>query len=230
MTASAPVPPAPRAEDEHLLREAEKIAAAVGRMLPGLCEVVLHDLRDPAHAVRAVENPLSGRLPGDPATELGLARLQDPDFPDIVQNYPNRFPDGRAAKSTSIGIRNSEGAYIAALCLNLDVSALDRVTGLLHRLTATTGEPPVPETLVPRTLDTLRAAVESRAAAHGLTPRELPPAARRNLVRALRADGLLDLRSAAQSLATVLGVSRATVYNDLKDSDPGENGPKEDGG
>ncbi|QDY77263.1 helix-turn-helix transcriptional regulator [Streptomyces qinzhouensis] len=204
-------------EDEHLLREAEKIAGAVGRMFPGLCEVVLHDLRDPGHAVRTVENPLSGRRPGDPATELGLARLQDPDFPDVVQNYPNRFPDGRPAKSTSIGIRNSEGAYVAALCLNLDVSALTRITTALNRLTATTEDPPVPETLAPRTLDTLRTAAESRAAAHGLTPRELPPAARRELVRSLRSDGLLDLKNAARSLATLLGVSRATVYNDLRD-------------
>ncbi|MFF3552741.1 transcriptional regulator [Streptomyces tsukubensis] len=214
---AAPARPSSRPEDEHLLREAEKIAGAVGRMFPGLCEVVLHDLRDPGHAVRTVENPLSGRRPGDPATELGLARLRDPAFPDVVQNYPNRFPDGRPAKSTSIGIRNSEGDYVAALCLNLDVSALTRITAALDRLTATTESPPLPETLAPRTLETLRTAAESRAAAHGLTPRELPPAARRDLVRALRTEGLLDLKNAAPTLAALLGVSRATVYNDLRE-------------
>jgi len=112
------------AEDELLLAEAEKIAHAVGRMLPGLCEVVLHDLRDPEHAVRAIEGSLSGRSVGDPATELGLARIADPGCPDVLQNYPGHFPDGRPAKSTSIGIKNREGRYIAALCLNLDVSLL----------------------------------------------------------------------------------------------------------
>lgn len=110
--------------DEHLLKEAEKIAVALGRMFPGLCEVVLHDLRDPEHAIRAIENNLSGRQIGDPATELGLARISDPDYPGVVQNYPNRFPDGRPAKSTSIGIKNAAGEYVAALCLNLDVSVL----------------------------------------------------------------------------------------------------------
>ena len=58
--------------DEHLVREAEKIAVALGRMFPGLCEVVLHDLRDPQHAIRVIENNLSGREVGDSATELGL--------------------------------------------------------------------------------------------------------------------------------------------------------------
>ncbi len=81
--------------DEHLIREAEKIAVALGRMFPGLCEVVLHDLRDPERAVRAIENNLSGRQIGDSATELGLARIADPAYPDVVQNYPNRFPDAR---------------------------------------------------------------------------------------------------------------------------------------
>ncbi len=68
--------------DEHLIREAEKIAVALGRMFPGLCEVVLHDLRDPDHAIRAIENNLSGRQVGDSATELGLARIADPQYPE----------------------------------------------------------------------------------------------------------------------------------------------------
>jgi predicted transcriptional regulator YheO len=42
-------------------------------MFPGLCEVVPHDLRDPRHAIRAIENNLSGRKVGDSVTELGLA-------------------------------------------------------------------------------------------------------------------------------------------------------------
>lgn len=109
-------------DEDELLRESEKTVVALGRMFPGLCEVVLHDLRDPEHAVRAVEGGLSGRRVGDLATELGLARIQDPGYPDVLQNHPDRVPGGRAAKSTSIGIRNGEGRFVAAICLNLDVS------------------------------------------------------------------------------------------------------------
>ena len=77
-------------------------------------EVVLHDLRDPKHAIRAIENNLSGRRVGDSATELGLARIADPRYPSVLQNYPNRFPDGRPAKSTSIGIKNAAGETLDA--------------------------------------------------------------------------------------------------------------------
>ncbi|MFJ3660248.1 transcriptional regulator [Streptomyces sp. NPDC090119] len=205
-------------EDEHLLGEAEKVAVALGRMFPGLCEVVLHDLRDPDHAIRIIENNLSGRAPGDPATELGLARIADPAYPDVVQNYPNRFPDGRPAKSTSIGIRNSAGEYIAALCLNLDVSVLSPVALALANLVATGTEHGAepPETLRDRRSRELRGTVEELAARRGGTPRSLGRDAKRELVRHLHGEGWFDARDAAQTIADLLGVSRATVYNYTK--------------
>lgn len=203
-------------EDELLLREAEKIAHAVGRMFPGLCEVVLHDLRDPDHAVRAVEGGLSGRAPGDPATELGLARIADPDFPDVLQNYPNRFPDGRPAKSTSIGIKNREGTYIAALCLNLDVSLLGAAARSLTQLVRADAPAPLAETLRARTGEELRALVEDYAAERGHTARSLPAAAKKDLVRSLKSHGFLDVKHAVPALTGLLGVSRASVYNYLR--------------
>jgi predicted transcriptional regulator YheO len=201
-------------DDEHMLGELEKVTVALGRMLPGLCEVVLHDLRDPEHAVRAIENNLSGRKVGDSATELGLARIQDPRYPEVVQNYANRFPDGRPAKSTSIGIRNAAGDYIAALCLNLDVSTLSPVTLALANLVAT--EPdhrdrPV-ETLRDRTHRELREVVESAAAASSTTPRALGRDAKKELVRHLHDEGYFASRNAAQTIADLLGISRASVY------------------
>lgn len=210
--------------DEHLIGEAEKIAVALGRMFPGLCEVVLHDLRDPRQAIRAIENNLSGRRVGDSATELGLARIADPEYPSVIQNYPNRFPDGRPAKSTSIGIKNEAGEYIAALCLNLDVSVLSPVTLALSNLVATdTKHPEHPEhpeqpleTLRDRTTRELRRTVEELAAERAATPRSLSRQDKKELVRRLHRDGYFDSRDAAQTIADLLGVSRATVYNYTK--------------
>ncbi|MFG2468431.1 PAS domain-containing protein [Streptomyces canus] len=54
-------------------------------MVPGLCEMVLHDLRDPRHAIRVIENNLSGRRVGDSATEPGLARIADPEYPSVLE-------------------------------------------------------------------------------------------------------------------------------------------------
>jgi predicted transcriptional regulator YheO len=204
-------------EDELLLRETEKIVVAIGRMFPGLCEAVLHDLRDPEHSIRAIESNLSGRSVGDPATELGLARSEDPEYPDVIQNYPNTFPDGRPAKTTSIGIKNSEGRYIAALCLNLDVSLFASVARSLTNLVRTEEQDqPLSESLRARTVEGLRAVVEEFASARGQTPRSLGPALKKEFVRSLKEDGFLEMKHSVQVLTELLGVSRATVYNYLR--------------
>ncbi|OEJ36095.1 DNA-binding protein [Streptomyces subrutilus] len=204
--------------DEHLLREAERIAVAVGRMFPGLCEVVLHDLRRPRSAIRVIENNLSGRQVGDSATELGLRRIADPDYPSVIQNYGNQFPDGRPAKSTSIGIKNAEGRYVAALCLNLDVSMLSPLTMTLANLVATDIDhrDETLETLRDRTERELRTVIDSFAAQRSSTPRSLNRGQKRELVQQLHREGFFETRSSAQHIADQLGISRATVYNYTK--------------
>lgn len=201
-------------EDEHLLAEAEKIAQALGRMFPGICEVVLHDLRDPDHAIRFIENNLSGRQVGESATELGLARIRDPQYPSVIQNYANQFPDGRPAKSTSIGIKNAAGQYIAALCLNLDISTLSPLTLTLSNLVATDPEnrDAQLEKLSDRSRRELREVIETTAAERSTTPRALPRDAKKDLVRRLHDDGYFDTRNAAQTIGDLLGISRASVY------------------
>ncbi|MFJ2938269.1 transcriptional regulator [Streptomyces sp. NPDC087219] len=205
-------------DDDHLVREVERIAVAVGRMFPGLCEVVLHDLRRPDNAIRAIENNLSGRQIGDSATELGLRRIADPDYPGVIQNYSNQFPDGRPAKSTSIGIKNAEGRYVAALCLNLDVSTLSPLALALASLVATDVEHQgeALETLRDRAGRELRSAIDSFAAQCSSTPRGLNRDQKRDLVRQLHREGFFETRSSAQLIADQLGVSRATVYNYTK--------------
>ncbi|ALF89965.1 MULTISPECIES: helix-turn-helix transcriptional regulator [Ralstonia solanacearum species complex] len=205
-------------ENRLLLREGKKIVEALGKTLAPLVEVVLHDLKQPEHAVVAIANNLSGRQVGDAVTELGLARMTDPGFPEVVQNYANRFPDGRPAKSTSIGLKNSRGEYVAAICLNMDVSLLSAVTAGLGQLMQTdAAAPPVPESLAPRGVEDVRAALERFAAARNTTPMGMTLEQRREAMRELSAGGLLNLRRALSEVARTLGVARSTVYTYLPD-------------
>lgn len=209
-------------ENALLLREGKKIAKALAEMFAPTCEVVLHDLTNPEHAIVAIEQPLSGRSVGDPSTEMGAARIRDPHFPDVVQNYANRFPDGRPVKSTSIGLRNSHGDYVAALCLNMDVSLLDSVQRVLAQLTAVdAASAPMNETLRSRfSSNDVRRAIEDYSAAMSAQPRALSPAQRKTLIRHLATSGLLQLRGAVKIVAEELGISRASVYNALKADEP----------
>jgi len=207
-----------RSENELLLREARKIVKGLGKMFAPCCEVVLHDLRRPEHSIIAIECPLSGRQIGQPATEIGLARIKDTSFPDVVQNYANTFPDGRAAKSTSIGLKNSEGKFVAAICLNLDISLFSSVQQVLGRLTSLAeNAAPVRETLHARSVVEVRQTIERFAAAHNMQPRTLSLQQRREIIRSLAQAGLMQMRGAASIAAEVLGISRASIYNAMKD-------------
>lgn len=208
---------APLSENELLLREGRKIVEALGRMFAPCCEVVLHDLTRPEHAIIAIESPLSGRKVGEAATEIGLARIADPGFPEVVQNYPTTLPDGRPAKSTSIGLKNSHGKYVAAICLNLDISLFSSVQRVLEQLTTpTTPSAPVNESFRARSLDQVRTTIEDLAARFNQQPWTLSPAQRREVVSQLASAGLLQLRGAASMAAEVMGISRASVYNALR--------------
>jgi predicted transcriptional regulator YheO len=202
-------------EHDHLLEQLRHVAAGLGQTLAPFCEVLLHDLLDPEHAVLAIHNNQSGRAVGDPATELGLARIADAGYAQVVANYPNRFPDGRPAKSTSIGIRDSGGRYIAALCLNVDVSLFRSLEALLGQFGRTEGEQ-VLETLEPAGTEALRRYIDQFAARHNATPRSLKAGDRRLLLQELKDAGLTDVRRAMETVAAYLGVSRATVYNDAR--------------
>uniref|UniRef100_UPI000664E18F PAS domain-containing protein n=1 Tax=Burkholderia cenocepacia TaxID=95486 RepID=UPI000664E18F len=89
-------------------------------------------------------------------------RIADDDFPQVLANYPNRFADGRTAKSTSIGIKDSTGRYVAALCLNADVTLFRGFQGMLNQFCRTDGETVV-ETLDPAGADAIRQRIDAFA-------------------------------------------------------------------
>ena len=222
-------------EQALLIEQAKQIAQGLGETLAPFCEVVLHDLLHPDHAILAIHNNLSGRQVGAPATELGLARISDSQFPQIVSNYANRLADGRQVKSTSIGIKDSRGRYIAALCLNIDLSLFLGLQHVLDQFGRIGAALSIDESLSPDSplasrhrrkavsvqpvssgADRIRTCIDQFAARLATTPRALKAADRRALIQELKITGCLDIRHSMETVAQYLGVSRATVYNDAK--------------
>ncbi|MDR7378935.1 putative transcriptional regulator YheO [Rhodoferax ferrireducens] len=201
--------------NQHLFTQLQRIAEGLGKTFAPFCEVVVHDLTHPKNAILAIENNLSGRNIGLPATELGLARIQDPDYPAVIANYANQFADGRKVKSTSIGIKNEAGDYVAALCLNVDLTLFGGIQAAMAQFTAIESSA-VTETLDAANADRIRQTIDDFAAARATTSRALKPADRKQLVQDIKRAGYLEIRRGAEIAAAHLGVSRATVYNDAK--------------
>ena len=204
------------AEDRQVLFEQlRQVAHGLAQTFAPFCEVVLHDLSTPENAIVAIENNLSAREVGQRVTELGLARIADPDYPQVIANYANTFADGRQAKSTSIGIKDASGAYVAALCLNVDLTLLQGLQAAISQFSQTAAEE-VRESLSPGGADAIRAHINQFAARLAATPRTLKTGDRRTLLRELKDEGYLQLRRSSEVIAAHLGISRATVYVDIK--------------
>ncbi len=200
-------------EQRLLLDQIKQIAEGMAKTFAPFCEVVVHDLLDPKHAILAIHNNLSGRDLGQPATELGLARILDANYPQVLTNYANQFADGRQAKSTSIGIKDSSGRYIAALCVNVDLSLFQGLQSAVAQFTALDAASSPKESLDPAGVAAIRSRIDQYAARQATTPRALKAEDRRLLVKELKQAGLLEVRRAIDTIAGHLGVSRASVYS-----------------
>ena len=204
------------AEQQALLEQFRHVAQGLGETFAPFCEVVLHDLLDPKHSILAIHNNLSGRVVGEPATELGLARIADPSHPQVIANYANQFADGRQAKSTSIGIRDSGGRYVAALCMNVDLTLFRSLQNALGQFASVDTGAAVSESLDPAGAIAIRTRIDQFAARLATTPRSLKAGDRRTLLRELKDSGCMEVRRAMEITALHLGVSRAAVYSYAK--------------
>ncbi len=198
-------------KENTLLAQIDTIAKGLSETLAPFCEVVVHDLKNPKHSILSIHNNLSGRKIGESTTELGLARIDSADFPSIVSNYTNQFSDGRPVKSTSIGIKDDNGNYVAALCLNLDMTLFRGMQSMLSQFTEV-GTSPIKEHIEPNGSEAIRLRIDQFAATLAATPRTLKASDRKTLIETLRNEGLLDVKKSMETIAQHLGVSRASVY------------------
>lgn len=192
---------------------AEGIAATFGRS----CEVVLHDYRDQERSVVAVAGSVTGRVVGDAMSEIGLRVLAAGADARNEVGYLTRAEDGRVLKCTTLPLRDGDGTLIGALCINIDVSAINRATGVLSDLL---GLSPLPETSTTTNFSgdldqVIESLIERAERAHAVPVAELGRDERLSLVRSLNDAGVFSLRGAPARIAKRLGISRTGLYNDL---------------
>lgn len=105
--------------DKVLRRIARGLAETLGRS----CEVVVHDLHDPASSVVHVENgQVTDRRVGDGIRDIAAILRSDRFSDDMLSNYVTRTPDGKVCKSMTLVVRNEREKIIGAFALNLDIS------------------------------------------------------------------------------------------------------------
>lgn len=201
-----------------LLQEYTTLAKALAAMFAPYCEVVLHDLSKPKHAIIYIGNTLSNRKIGDPTTNIGMQRINDPHFPQVLQNYQSITPDGRMLKCTSFGIKDESGKTIGALCLNFDVSHFqESQKSLSEFLRIDNTNVPAKEYFFASSLDQVEKYIFTYCKKHNVIGSSLSASRKRLLVQEMKQKGLLNLKGAIDIIAKKLQISRASIYYYIKE-------------
>jgi predicted transcriptional regulator YheO len=204
------------AERDAILRALRPVVDGIAATFGPVCEVVLHDYRSPERSVVAVAGSVTGRTVGGAMSEIGLRVLARGDDAADELNYVTRTATGRLLKSSTMVLRDSGGAVFGALCVNVDVTEVDRVHSLLAALAGTAAAPSA-DPPVTTFGDDIDSVVDALLDTHleRTTWQALDRARRLALFRGLDERGVFAVRRAIEQVAARLGISRASAYSYL---------------
>lgn len=183
------------------------------------CEVVLHDLDDPAHSVVYVENPsVTGRKIGGSFDQLvKKVILSDELEENYAANYYFTAPNGKRIRSSTLLIKDEKGRLTGAMCINLDTTKLTQQIEFLQsflpperietaqREAQTAGREHV-SVMIENLMDSILGGADTGA----MTREE-----RIEKVRFMEQKGLFLMKGSIEKAAEKLGVNKVTIYSYL---------------
>lgn len=196
----------------------QRTATALQRLLDPFCEVVVHDFRDFEHSIIHIEGNITNRKVGDAATDLLLSKASQGDTDEDLYNYLTSLPGGRLMKSCTIFLRDETGKAYGAFCVNFDISTFANMRNVLSNFLATEEKDDTSETFASDIEETIQAILTETLYELG---QQLPLMSRDEkvgLVGRLADKGIFQVKKAVPIVADQLGLSRATVYNYLRDA------------
>ncbi|RDH42357.1 helix-turn-helix transcriptional regulator [Zooshikella ganghwensis] len=189
------------------------VADGIAALFHPYAEVVIHNLA--TDTVVYVANNFSKR-------ELNeISNLDESQFnaeQTVIGPYEKLNWDGRKLKSISVVLKTPEQKNIGLLCINFDVSAMNDLQKALQLFLK-------PESLVPQPdelfqddwQEKINVFVHDWLRSRQLTLNTLSREEKKELVATLFEQGAFHKKNAAEYIANVIGLSRATVFNYLKE-------------
>jgi D-arginine utilization repressor len=188
------------------------IAEGIGLLLSPYAEVIIHDFK--TKCIRFIYNNLSKRKIGDESLLDEMETLSASQ--DVFSPYFKINWDGRKMKSVSIVLKNRAEKPIGLLCINIDVSKWEQMHCFILDFIESKIEKP--DFLFKNDWrEKINVYVTSYLTDHGLCFESLDRKDKKKLLLELMKEGAFNTKNAASYIADVLKISRATVYNYLKE-------------
>ncbi|PTU65681.1 hypothetical protein DB032_12405 [Chromobacterium sp. Panama] len=196
-----------------MLSRYQSIADAIATLFYPYAEVVLHDLA--TQSVAYIANNFSKRELGD---DSGLDELENTPDATVIGPYEKLNWDGRQLRSISVVLRDDAGAVLGMMCVNLDISVFEGARAALDLFLSGSKLVAQPALLFEddwqeRINRFIHGWLQQRQLSLSILNREH----KRELVEALLHEGAFRGKNAANYVANVLGMGRATVFKHLKE-------------
>jgi predicted transcriptional regulator YheO len=209
-------PAVPDLREGEIFRVLKDVGSALRSLLGRSCEVVIHDTRNLENSIVWIEGDVTGRSVGGVMTDLGLERLHEGKMHPLF-NYTTHTASGKHLRSASIWLRDADGEIFGALCINLDVTPIAVMQGLVRDLAPDESRPDLREEFAADLGDMIDMMIAECEYRLGCGTEEMSKDQRIAVVRFLDERGCFQVRNSASIVASRLGVSRKTVYNYLSE-------------
>lgn len=201
----------------------QRLAKGIKGVFGERCEVVIHDFDDVDRSVVHIEGNVTHRSVGAPVTRNMLRMLDEygDRVPDKIA-YKITTKDGKVLRCATIFVRDAEGRPEGCLAINFDISDFMFFSQTFSDFVFSPdgGEDPDQETLVDFSQPPARsmeAIIDATVTDRGKPPAMMEKAEKLEIVRKLENRGVFMVKGSVNYLARVLGASRFTVYNYLKE-------------
>jgi len=178
-------------------------------------EAAVHDLKK--GNILAIYNNLSCRKIGDP-TPLKELKVNVDQFPDRFPPYIKENWDGRKLKCVSITVRDREKVPVGLICFNVDLSYFEKTRQVVDLFLEVPQDAQSPvEAGLENGEQQIGLLIQAYTKETQTSLLHLDRSQKKKLVHFLYQKGAFNLKNAPVQIAQALELSRATIYNYLKE-------------
>ena len=205
----------------YTLELLKQLADGLARQFGPDCEIVIHDLthQDLEHSVAYIKNGhISNRRAGDGPSKVVLETMhKDPASLTDHLGYLTRTSEGKILKSSTMYIRNAEGAAIDyLLSINYDITGLLTVDRSIKALIDTEPQEDVkkqPEQIVHNVNDLLDSLIEQSVALIGKPVALMNKEEKVTAIQFLNDAGACLITKSGDKVSKYFGISKFTLYS-----------------
>jgi predicted transcriptional regulator YheO len=201
----------------NIFEFANRTADMLVKMFGPRCEVAVHDFNNLEKSLIYIAGKITDREIGSPITDLVLQELRKP--PTEIQDIPNyktQSKKGVVMKSSTVFLRDTNEVVIGAFCINYDISLLMQIEGEMQDFITFDDSQKKSESFYNSVHDVIEGMVDQVLQGFKKSPSLMSMDEKIESVRLLEEKGAFLIKGSTEYLATVLGVSKFTIYNYLQ--------------